>query len=316
MSHAHILRRSALIAFRVLVTVFALVGLTFTGVFVAMRFDLLNVRGTIEERNKFFLEAWKESAVQDSKQPVEPTPSATTSPVTVAPITTTLPSATCIDPADTVCAWLDTPEWAVLESALIKDDPALTRVAQETGVSKRMLAAVVVPEQARFFTSNREVFKRWFEPMKLLGSLTQFSLGVSGIKQETAERIETYANDPLSPFYPGDGMADLLAYPQGTDPKSELFKRLTDEKDHYYSYLYTALFIREVTEQWRKAGYDIREEPEVIVTLFNLGFDKSLPHPAPAAGGAPVTIGNTTYSYGTLGGLFYRSDELIEILPR
>ncbi len=314
MHQNHILRRIVRVVFRVLVTIFALIGLAFTGVFVAMRFDLLNVRGTIEERNQFFLNAWQEAKAKKTELPTEQAPSATSSPD--ATPATIPPKSACIDPKDTVCAWLDTPEWEVIRSALAKDEPVLARVAEETGVSKRMLASVVVPEQARFFTSNREVFKRWFEPMKLLGSLTQFSLGVSGIKQETAERIETYANDPLSVFYPGDGMAERIAYPEGVDKKSELFVRLTNEKDHYYSYLYTALFIREVTEQWRKAGYDISEEPEVIVTLFNLGFDKSLPHPAPTAGGAPVTLGNTTYTYGTLGGLFYRSDELIDIMPR
>ncbi len=53
-----------------------------------------------------------------------------------------------------------------------------------------MIASVVVPEQTRFFTSNREVFKRYFEPLKILGSLSQFSLGVSGIKEDTAIQIE------------------------------------------------------------------------------------------------------------------------------
>lgn len=306
--------RVARILFWILFTLFAIIGLLFTGVFVAMRFDLLNVRGTIEERNRFFLNAWQEAnAAEESAQ--DAVQNATTAPQ-AAPVPATLPKTVCNDPAETACAWLDTPEWSVIRSALAKEDAVLTRVEQETGVKKRMIAAVVVPEQARFFTSNREVFKRWFEPMKILGSLTQFSLGVSGIKQETAERIEAYASETDSPFYPGDGMAKLIAYEGEGDRAQELFARLTNEDDHYYSYLYTALFIKEVTEQWRRAGYDITGEPEVIVTLFNLGFDKSLPNPAPVSGGAPVTLGNTTYTYGTLGGLFYRSEELIDLMPR
>ena len=312
-----IIRRLGRIIFRLSVIMFALIGLAFTAVFVAMRFDLLNVRGTIEERNRFFLDAWQEARAAAGPGPVIPQhTTSTASTVTSDTITPSVPDSTCNDPAQAVCAWVATPEWAVIRSALTKDDAVLTRVAEETGVHKRMIAAVVVPEQARFFTSNREVFKRWFEPMKILGSLTQFSLGVSGIKQETAERIETYANDPNSPFYPGSGMTELIAYPEGVEPAQELFVRLTDEKDHYYSYLYTALFIKEVTEQWKRSGYDISEEPEVIVTIFNLGFDKSLPNPSPTAGGAPITLGNTTYSYGALGGHFYRSEELLDLMPR
>ena len=42
------------IAFKVLVVLFALIGLAFTGVYVAMQFGLLNVPGSIAERNAFF----------------------------------------------------------------------------------------------------------------------------------------------------------------------------------------------------------------------------------------------------------------------
>ena len=65
-----------------------------------------------------------------------------------------------------------------------------------------MIVATVAPEQIRFFTSNRESFKKYLEPLKILVSLSKFSLGVSGIKQETANKIEEYANNPTSPFYP------------------------------------------------------------------------------------------------------------------
>lgn len=180
----------------------------------------------------------------------------------------------------------------------------------ETGVPARVIAAVVVPEQARFFSSDREVFKRWFEPMKLLGSLSQFSLGVSGIKQETARQIENFSSDPSSVFCPGDGMAELVAYSAEENKDAILYSRLTDEKDHYYSYLYTALFVKKITAQWGRAGFGDAIRPEIVVTLFNLGFEKSKSNPNPTAGGATLQIGGTNYTYGTLGGLFYYSDEL------
>jgi hypothetical protein len=316
--------------FFALVTLFAGIGIVVTGVFVAMQFDLLNVRGSIDDRNQFFIDA----AQDPTTLPATTTPllvasstiqststSTSSSSVPTTPPSTALkkvspPPTRCTDTTQTSCTWSTTPEWDVIKRALVKDKIVLDTVSVRTGVPARMIASVVVPEQVRFFTSNREVFKRWFEPMKLLGSLSQFSLGVSGIKEDTAANIEAYAQDPHSPWYPGPGMYDLVAHTPGSNVAQARFARLTDEKDHYYSYLYTALFIKEITAQWERAGYDIHDNPEVIVTLFNLGFEKSVPNATPTAGGAPITVGGMTYTYGTLGGAFYRSEELVVEFPK
>ena len=269
-----------------IVLALAAVGAAFIGVFLAMQYGLLNVRGSASERNAFF------------------------------GASTTTPKASCADAQHSACEWNRTPEWEVIKGGLQKDADILARVSRETGVSERMIASVVVPEQMRFFTSNREVFKRYFEPLKILGSLSQFSLGVSGIKQETAEKIEQYANDPSSPFYPGEGMGGLIRYEDGADRDAELFARLTDAKDHYYSLLYTALYIREIEEQWKRAGFDISENPEAVATLFNIGFQASNPNANPRAAGATIETGGRSYSYGALGGLFYESDELAGDFPK
>jgi hypothetical protein len=269
-----------------IVLALAAVGAAFVGVFFAMRYGLLNVRGSIAERNAFFAAA------------------------------SSTPEAACDDAQRAACEWNRTPEWEVVKGGLQKDAGIIARVSRETGVSGRMIAAVVVPEQTRFFTSNREVFKRYFEPLKILGSLSQFSLGVSGIKEETANAIERYANDPSSPFYPGAGMGGLVRYDDGADHDAELFNRLTDAKDHYYSLLYTALYIKEIEEQWKRAGFDISENPEAIATLFNVGFKASSPNANPRAAGAIIETGGRSYSYGELGGLFYRSSELAGEFPK
>lgn len=276
------------LAFNIATYVFAGIGLLFVLVFVAMRLDLLNVKGSIDSRNEFFVGT---TTVAYPKQP-------------------------CIETEKTQCAWNQTPEWVVVRGGLEKDASIIARVASETGVPARLIAAAVVPEQIRFFTSEREVFKRYFEPLKILGSLSQFSLGVSGIKQETAEAVERYASDPSSPFYV-EGHAELIAYTSTTTDKSaELFNRLTDDKDHYYSYLYTALNIKQYLIQWERAGFPISDKPDIVVTLFNLGHAKSFPKASPESGGASVSVGGYSYLFGTLGGLFYSSNELIDIFPR
>lgn len=279
------------IALFVVLILFAGIGLLFTAVFVAMQFGLLNVRGSILERNKFFTET--ETAA-----------------------TTAIPAQPCVTDDIRNCAWNETPEWVVVEGGLTKDAALIERVSRETGVSARLIAAAVIPEQIRFFTSEREVFKRYFEPLKILGSLSQFSLGVSGIKQETARLVEQHAQNPDSEFYPGPEAAALIAYDASiTDRDAELFRRLTDEKNHYYSYLYTALYIKEVLAQWERAGFPIENDPYAIVTLFNIGFSKSRPNPNPQAGGATITVGGRSYSFGELGGSFFVSDELRDTLP-
>jgi hypothetical protein len=299
---------------KICIVLFALIGFVFTGVFVAMQFDLLNVRGSIADRNDFFIQTYENVTGQNTEGMSSSTMQSATG---TAPSAPEILENLCLDTRNKVCEWKLTPEWEVIKSGLLKDRVSIEKVSKETGVSSRMIVSVVVPEQVRFFTSNREVFKRWFEPMKILGTLTKFSLGVSGIKLETAEEIERHLKDTTSSFYPEYSMAPLIAYQNEEKNNSEeLFNRLTNEDDHYYSYLYTALYIKEITAQWQKAGYDISGNPDALVTLFNIGFQKSVPSASPVAGGAEITVGGTTYTYGELGSLVYFSDELTDVYPR
>ena len=281
-----------------ILVIFACIGLAFTAVFFGMQHGLLNVKGTIMERNAYF-----------GKVP------------TVAPTPTSSPEVEangCQEGFDQVkpCEWNETVQWIVVRDALIKDAPIINRVAEETGVAPRMIVSAVISEQMRYFTDNREVFKRYFEPLKILVSLSKFSLGVSGIKQDTGVLIEKFAMSTTSEFYPGAGMDALLAYKEGADHDTELYNRLADAKDHYYSYLYTALFLKEIDAQWRRAGYDVSARPDVLVTLFNLGFYASVPKADPQVGGAQITLGGQKYSFGFLGSRFYLSEELIDVFPR
>jgi len=302
------------IGFAILV-VFALLGLATTSVFFAMQYGLLNVRGSIMERNMSFGVVPKVGDTQSGQGAPSGMPGqdaqGTTTPEEP-------PDSGCIgkDDPEALCAWNETTSWEVVRDALTKDQAVILDVSQKTGVSGRMIVSAVIPEQLRFFSSNREVFKRYFEPLKLLVSLSKFSLGVSGIKQETAATIEQHANDVNSPFYPGPGYAELLAYAEGADHDTELFNRLTDEKNHYYSYLYTAIFLKEIEMHWQRAGYDVSQRPDVLVTLFNLGFNASEPKENPQVAGAIITQGGRQYSFGYLGTLFYQSEELFSTFPR
>jgi hypothetical protein len=294
-------KRTFLIYFTI-VHFFALVGFAFVAVFIAMQFGLLNVAGAIADRNAFFESAKREQA---AKQSLNQNPALTPAAI----IATTSASSSC--PVNEPCAWNETSQWQIVSAGLSKDEQVIERVASETGVPARLIASVAVPEQLRFFTAEREVFKRYFEPLKILGTLTQFSLGVTGIKPETAKQIEDYAKDDQDSHFAGASMQAKFNSLNASDDKARL-ARLTDEKNHYWQYYYTAAFIKEIDAEWRQAGFplDYDKDSGVFVTLFNIGFKHSKPNNSPQLGGAVITVGGTPYSYGELGDLFYHGEEL------
>lgn len=270
----------------VITGLFAIIGLIFVAVFIGMEFGVFKVKGSTIERNEYFDTSIIEQPTKD-----------------------------CLI---SLCTWQETPEWIVIKSGLAKDRKIIDTVANETGIPSRVIASVVVPEQLRYFTADREKFKHFFEPLKILGSLSQFSLGVSGIKQETARQIEKNILDKNSPFYPGGGYENLIAYPSDeSDHTKLLYTRLSDPINHYYSYLYTALYIKQIESQWSGVGHPIDTRVGVIATLFNIGFENSKPKENPEFGGAPITLSNNkTYSYGEIGDMFYVSNELTDIFPK
>ncbi len=217
--------------------------------------------------------------------------------------------------AQTAYKWADSAEWEVLKSAFIRDQDVIKKAAKDAGISPRILLGGVIGEQLRFFGNSRESFKSYFEPLKILASLSKFSFGIAGLKPETVARIDENLKNKESVFYLGGNMENIITYPTDADIAKTRFERITDIKDPYYSYLYVGLFMRQVTAQWGKAGYDISSSPGVLSTLYNLGFNRSIPKPDSAPGGAVITINGEEYSFGELGEQFYYSGELSQEFP-
>ena len=267
--------------FHVVTSIFALIGIILVGGYFAVRFGFTNTQGIIDNQTKSFLPKSKVTKNTYTEFPLA-----------------------------------HTPEWISFRQAIIKDLPMITKVSKETGVPARLLVAILVPEQMRLFHSNRSVFKNVFEPLKVLGSQSQFSWGIFGIKDDTAKNVETHLTDRSSPYYLGKAYENTLVFASTTDIDQERYLRITDEHNHLYGYRYTALYILQIESQWKKAGYPIDKKPEVIATLWNLGFEKSKPHKDPTSGGAVLDINETKYSFGEIARLFYYSDEMIEIFPQ
>jgi hypothetical protein len=73
--------------------------------------------------------------------------------------------------------------------------------------------------------------------------------------------------------------------------------------------------MKQIMSQWKNAGYDLDHRPEIVATLYNIGFMKSIPKENPSVGGAEITIRGVTYSFGRLAYEFYYSGLLEKTFP-
>ena len=210
--------------------------------------------------------------------------------------------------------WMNISEWQDFKIAVAKDKKLIDSVQNLTGVEARLIVACLVGEQIRLFNSKREAYKKWIGPLKILTVESQFSLGVTGIKEQTAIDIEKNLHDPTSVYYLGDKYIHLLDF-KTDNPKAERVNRLVDYKNHFYSYIYAAIFVKQVKIQWEKAGYPIDNRPEILATLFNVGYPQSQPKKNPKVGGSTIKIHEKPHSFGAVAYEFYYSGELYNLFP-
>ncbi len=216
--------------------------------------------------------------------------------------------------ASSVFEWMNIREWQDFKLAVAKDKNLIDSAANLSGVEPRLIVSVLVGEQIRLFNSSREAYKKWIGPLKILSVETTFSLGVTGIKVPTAQKIEKNLKDTTSIFYLGKSYENLLDF-QTPNVQQERFKRLTSYDNHFYSYLYAALNVKQIKMQWEKSGFPIDERPEILATLYNIGFEVSIPKEDPLVGGSGINIKGKRYTFGSIAYEFYYSGELYELFP-
>jgi hypothetical protein len=276
------------IAWTILIYLFAVIGFGLVVAYFGVRFGLTNTTGIIDLQREAFIGT--ASSTPAAPEYADGTP------------------------------WQNTEEWQVLSAAATKDADVINQASAATGIPSRVIVSELIVEQLRLFFTERAFYKQFFSPLKILGSQTQFSWGVMGMKEATAIQVENNLKDPTSPFYPGAQYEHLLDFPVSaatTTPLSEQrFARMTDSHQHYYNYLYAALSIKEIETQWTHAGFPIENRPDVIATLYNIGFEHSTPNANPQVGGAAIVINGVTYSFGGLAKQFYESNLLLDVFPR
>ena len=191
------------------------VAFIFLGVFVAMLLNLTNVEGSIDSKSDLYNSI---KSTWSRKQQVEKVPT-----------------------------WAKTDDWVAISGGLTKDKNAIKKVSRITGVPARTILSPIVVEQFRYFGSEREKLKKVFMPLQILGSGVKFSYGIAEIKMSTAKQIEANLKDTKSPYYLGKKYEHLLDF-KTKDHDKERMERITSD-DHYYSYLYTALFIKQIEKK-------------------------------------------------------------------
>lgn len=305
--------------FKIFVYVFAIWGFVLTGVFFAMKFGLTKSGSLVDTQSEYFKKLSIDSRAGNDER-------------------------VAIAEKDWENIKYMT-EWQVIKVGLTKDAPIVNRVSQETGVDARLLVTPLVVEQLRLMTSLRETFKKYFAPLGILGTQTQFSLGIFGIKENTAKQIEENLKNKESIYYLGSEYEYALDYTDSTTSTllvdkntlmpiknssttnssttitlvgkdAERIKRLTNERDHYYSYLYAALYLKQIMTAWEREGHSISDRPEIIATVYNLGFEKSNPNSDPKVGGASIDLNGNKYSFGSIAFYFYFSNDLLDVFPR
>lgn len=209
-------------------------------------------------------------------------------------------------------SWIDTEEWENIKKAITKDEAVIKSAAAAAKVDPRTIVSICIVEQFRLYFTQRELYEKIFKPLTILASANKMAWGVMSIKEKTAIEIERNLKDPTSVFYPGQEYTNLLDF-ASLDISSERYNRLSSEKDHYYSYLYSGLYIKEILNQWNTAGFNIDDRPEIIATLFNIGFKNSAPKENALVGGSTIDINNTKYTFGSLAYEFYYSGEMSDI---
>ncbi|MES2587707.1 MAG: hypothetical protein V4622_01930 [Bacteroidota bacterium] len=215
---------------------------------------------------------------------------------------------------NSVYEWMNMSEWTDFKIAVEKDRALIDSVAKMTDVEARLIVSCLVGEQIRLFNSDREAYKKWIGPLKILSVESKFSLGVTGIKELTAQQMEGHLKDSLSEYYLGEKYEKLLDF-KTEDVQQERFDRLTSFRNHFYSYLYAAVFIKQVKVQWEKKGFPIDKRPEILATLFNVGYPQSVPKSNPKVGGSTIVIKEKPYTFGMIAYQFYYSGELFDLFP-
>lgn len=195
------------------------------------------------------------------------------------------------------------PSEAAVRARVEALQPAITAAASRYGVDAALVAAIVYVTQREQIHPFRDELERFATNVFLfddashlsLAKAFDFSIGVAQIKPITAVTAVSLCHawdfnskhrrdvPQLGPEWelPEDEK-DFCLPPTQPPPsdKPELVSALLSDDGNV---AFAALILRWYQQQWRHANptWDIANRPEILATLYQIGFEKSHPHGAP-----------------------------------
>lgn len=174
----------------------------------------------------------------------------------------------------------------------------INKVANLLWLDPDLIRAAIMSEQVRWFFTYKGAAEKVLGDSFGIMSMGQGSYGIGGIKVEAAQRAE----QRLSQQYPA-----IFREQFGTlSSPATIQERLESHTDYWQQVLYAGIILKKISLTRARAGYTIDDQPGVILTLYNIGDDKT-PRTNPQVGGAEIELAGQTYSFGELGmKLYYR----------
>lgn len=164
---------------------------------------------------------------------------------------------------------------ADVKSALISQATIIAQAAKEFDIDKYLLGAILIDEIARM-----DPFEDIIEFLGLTIIGRNVSVGVAQVKLETANSM----------------IKKDLYHPNQDDKKLPFMGTLSNkDREHLYQYViepkhnirFAAAFIRSVIDVWAKHT-DMREQPEIIATLYSKGYGDPKPNPVASERGTQI----------------------------
>jgi len=176
----------------------------------------------------------------------------------------------------------------------------IQEASERFDINPSLIKSAILTEQLRWFFTYRWLMKQVIASQKYMMVMQQMSRWIWWIKAKTARDIEEYIATN-HPDYRRDTFAfDSTAW-QAID--NERYARLTDIKNYYRQIMYVAANLAMNADQRQEAGTDIRNNPWVLLTLYNIWARP--PHDNPDIGWAALNIDGQQFSFGWLAMMIY-----------
>ncbi len=185
--------------------------------------------------------------------------------------------------------------------------PSINKYSSELGIDARIVGGVIYVEMFRNLTTPKGFIEtklegNWFT--RELLSLKGATFGIGQMACMEMGGCRRHFKSPKSPFYMGKKFENYITQ-EDFIKANEGTPYVTESGVNGYKYTnpdaqikFVAAMIAQIQSHWKNAGYDISSKPEILGTLYNLGFEKSKPKAHPKSGGTENYIFGENMRFG------------------